>query len=216
MKILIIADEECALYWDYFDKEQFKDIDLIVSCGDLDSRYLSFLETMTNLPLLYVHGNHDTGYERRPPEGCICIEDRIFVYKGVRFLGLGGSMRYSGGQHQYTEQQMKKRAFRLFPKILLHRGFDVLVTHAPAYSINDAADLPHQGFKTFLQLIERYKPRFFLHGHVHMSYNYKQKREDVYQSTKIINGFEKWIIEVDAPGEKHTAQALYDLPDKID
>ena len=106
MKILFIADEESKLYWDYFKKEYFEDIDIIVSCGDLKASYLSFLSTMLPIPVLYVHGNHDDKYDRNPPEGCICIEDSVFEYKGVRFLGLGGSNRYKPGVNQYTEKQM--------------------------------------------------------------------------------------------------------------
>ena len=33
MKILAIADEECASLWDFFDKSKVADIDLIISCG---------------------------------------------------------------------------------------------------------------------------------------------------------------------------------------
>ena len=102
MKILFIADEESKLYWDYFKKEYFEDIDSIVSCGDLKASYLSFLSTMLPIPVLYVHGNHDDKYDRNPPEGCICIEDSVFEYKGVRFLGLGGSNRYKPGVNRYT------------------------------------------------------------------------------------------------------------------
>ena len=109
MKILFLADEESKSYWDFFDKEAFKDIDLIVSCGDLKPSYLSFLVTMTSIPVLYVCGNHDDKYDKTPPEGCICIEDTIYEYNGVRILGLGGSYRYKQGKNQYTEKEMKKR-----------------------------------------------------------------------------------------------------------
>ena len=87
MKILFLADEESKMYWEYFKKEDFKGIDIIVSCGDLNPSYLSFLTTMVGVPLLYVHGNHDDKYNVKPPEGCICIEDEIYEYEGVRFLG---------------------------------------------------------------------------------------------------------------------------------
>ena len=152
MKILAIADEESKYLWDYFEKSKLEGIDLIISCGDLDPRYLSFLATFTSAPVLYVHGNHDDKYERIPPDGCICIDDKIYVHEGVRIMGLGGSMRYKPGQYQYTERQMRHRVFKLLPKILWRRGFDILVTHAPAYQLNDARDLPHQGFKIFRSL----------------------------------------------------------------
>ena len=52
MKILFLADEESKMYWEYFKKEDFKGIDVIVSCGDLNPSYLSFLTTMVGVPNL--------------------------------------------------------------------------------------------------------------------------------------------------------------------
>ena len=195
MRILAIADEESKYLWDYFEKSKLEGIDLIISCGDLDPRYLSFLATFTSAPVLYVYGNHDTKYAKVPPDGCICIEDKIFVYKGVRILGLGGSMRYHGGEHQYTEGEMKRRVAKLWFQLARRRGFDILVTHAPAYELNDGRDLPHQGFRVFLTLLEKYKPKFFIHGHVHMAYGRKHKRYDKYQDTHVINAFERCVFD---------------------
>ena len=194
MKILAIADVESKYLWDYFEKSKLEGIDLIISCGDLDPRYLSFLATFTSAPVLYVHGNHDDKYERIPPEGCICIDDKIYVHEGVRILGLGGSMRYKPGEHQYTEWEMRRRVF------------DILVTHAPAYQLNDARDLPHQGFKIFLQLIEKYHPKFFLHGHVHMSYGRQHKRYDKYMDTYVINAFDRCVFEFETEDPEKDGQ----------
>ena len=60
MKILLLADEESRYYWDYFEKSKLEGIDLIISCGDLAPQFLSFIATFAKVPLLYVHGNHDT------------------------------------------------------------------------------------------------------------------------------------------------------------
>ena len=43
--------------------------------------------------------------------------------------------------------------------------------------------------------MEKYRPRFFLHGHVHMNYGRNQKRYDRYQDTHVINGFERYVFE---------------------
>lgn len=195
MRILAIADEESRYLWDFYEPGKLKDIDLIISCGDLNPDYLMFLVTLSNVPVLYVHGNHDEKYEQKPPEGCICIEDDIFVYKGVRILGLGGSMRYRPGNHQYTDVQMNRRVRKLWWKLWRNKGFDILVTHAPAYQLNDGMDLPHQGFTAFRYLMEKYKPKYFLHGHVHLNYSRKQKRYDQYGDTRVVNAFERCIIE---------------------
>ena len=118
MKILAIGDEESKLFWDYYEPGMFGGIDLILSSGDLDPRYLSFLATFAHAPVLYVRGNHDDKYEQIPPDGCICIDDEIYVYDGIRILGLGGSMRYRPGGNQFTEREMARRVRRLFFKLL--------------------------------------------------------------------------------------------------
>lgn len=195
MKILAIGDVESKYLWDYFERSKLEGIDLIISCGDLAPEYLSFLATFTSAPVLYVHGNHDDKYEKRPPEGCICIEDQVFVYQGIRIVGLGGSMKYKESEHQYTEWEMKKRVFKLFPKLLRHRGFDILVSHSPAFELNDGVDLPHRGFKVFKTLMEKYKPKYFVHGHVHMNYGRKHIRCDQYKNTKVLNAYERYVFE---------------------
>lgn len=195
MKILAIADEESKYLWDYYERGKLDGVELILSAGDLKPEYLSFLTTMYSLPVLYIHGNHDDKYEQYPPEGCICIDDDIYVYNGIRILGLGGSMRYRPGGNQFTDAQMRKRVRKLWWKLKKYRGFDILLTHAPAYQLNDGRDLPHQGFQEFIRLMEKYRPRFFIHGHVHMNYGRQHKRYDKYQDTNVINAFERCIFD---------------------
>ena len=196
MKILFLADEESKVYWDYFKKEQFEGIDLIISCGDLKPEYLTFLATMVSVPLLYVHGNHDDKYGKRPPEGCICIEDRIYNFNGIRMLGLGGSYRYKDGVNQYTEQQMARRIAKVKLKLTINRGFDILVTHSHAYGFHDGEDQCHRGFDSFNRLINTYHPKYFVHGHVHMNYGRQFPRVDEIGDTQVINAFERYILEV--------------------
>lgn len=198
MKILVISDEKSPKLWESCSREWFADIDLIISCGDLKSEYLSYVVTMAKCPLMYVYGNHDAYYDVRPPEGCDCIDGKIIKYKGLRILGLGGSMKYNGGPYQYSEREMQGRIRRLKYKLWKHKGFDILVTHAPAYGIQDGDDLAHTGFVAFLDLIEKYKPKLFLHGHMHMNYGHMQSRVVNYNSTMIVNGFGMHIIELSA------------------
>ena len=196
MKILAVSDEPSQRYYDYYHPGSLADFDLILSCGDLSPQYLEFLVTMARCPLVYVHGNHDEVY-RREPEGCICADDCLIEYGGLRILGLGGSMRYKPGDHQYTEREMRKRlrSFKMRWKLFRKGGFDILVTHAPAYGINDGEDLPHMGFKVFKKLMDKYSPKYFLHGHVHMKYGRKHIRCDQYKDTQIINAFERYVFE---------------------
>ena len=187
MKIMFLADQAVPTLWEHLDRRKLEGVDLILSCGDLPAEYLSFLTCFTHAPILYVHGNHDGKYEKKPPEGCICIEDKVYVHEGVRILGLGGSMCYNRGPHQYTDYQMCKRARKLRFRLWRTKGFDILLTHAPALGLGDDTDLAHRGFETFLQLIDKYRPRVMAHGHVHQSYRFDFKRERQRGETLVIN-----------------------------
>ena len=197
MKILVLSDVPSKWLWDFFERDKLEEYDLILSCGDLPAEYLSFLVTFAKGPLLYVHGNHDH-YDRKPPEGCICIEDQIYEYNGVRILGLGGSMRYKPGDNMYTEQEMCKRVRKLRWPLLRSKGFDILLTHSPAKGFNDLDDWPHRGFEVFHHLLKKYEPKYFLHGHVHLNYGGGAKREQQYPGTgtTVVNAYEKWVIEI--------------------
>lgn len=195
MKILLLGDVESQSLWDYFDKSKIAPYSLILSSGDLRGEYLSFLATFTSAPILYVHGNHDTRYSHRPPEGCVCIEDQVFEFHGIRILGLGGSMRYRPGDCQYSEKEMGKRIAKLKRALKKSGGFDILLTHSPAYGIGDASDLPHQGFQCFLELLDHYHPSLFIHGHVHANYTRDFQRVRHYKDTTIVNSYERWEVE---------------------
>lgn len=199
MNILVVGDEECKSLWDYYDETRLQGVDLILSSGDLSPHYLSFLVTMGKAPVLYVHGNHDDRYETTPPEGCICIEDQIYVYEGIRILGLGGSMRYKPGVNQYTEKEMQKRVRKLRFQLRRKKGFDILLTHAPALGLNDGDDLPHRGFGCFNALMDKYQPKYFIHGHVHITYGLKHKRLDLHGKTQVINAYERFQFNYEDP-----------------
>ncbi len=201
MRILTLADEECQALWDYYSPGKLNEYDLILSCGDLKSSYLSFLVTMGKAPVFYVHGNHDGSYRDYPPEGCECIEDRIITYRGLRILGLGGSMRYNPGDHQYTDTQMRRRIRKLKWKLWRAGGVDIVVTHAPPKGLGDGEDYAHRGSEALLELLDKYHPRYLIHGHVHLSYGHEIPREMDYNGTKIINAYERYVIDVE-PLEK--------------
>ncbi|MDO4616436.1 MAG: metallophosphoesterase [Lachnospiraceae bacterium] len=197
MKILLLADEEAAKFYDYYKPGMFDPYDVIISCGDLHREYLEFIVTMSGKPLLYVHGNHDDSYRENPPGGCICIEDRIFVYKGIRFMGLGGSLRYrKDGINMYTESEMRSRIRRLWWRLKRHRGVDIIVTHAPPHGFGDMDDLPHRGFKSFVKLLDQYSPTFLVHGHIHGNYGILMPKTQEYKDTLIVNAWQFAEIEI--------------------
>ena len=197
MKILAVSDEECQALWDYYVPGRLDEYDLILACGDLKADYLTFLVTMSRQArVLYVRGNHDEEYLRRPPEGCECIDDQLVMYNGIRILGLGGSMRYHPGPFQYTETEMRHRINRLRIALIRSGGVDVVVAHTPPEGLGDMEDPAHKGFRAFRKLIEKYHPAVFVHGHVHLRYNASLPRERIYEGTRIINASERYVVEI--------------------
>ena len=196
MKILAVSDEECPALWVYYVPGRLADYDLILSCGDLKASYLTFLVTMSHARLLYVHGNHDGSYEKFPPEGCEDIDGQMVEYNGLRILGLGGVARYRPGAHQYTEQQMRRRIAALRRALKKAGGVDIVVAHAPPRGLGDMDDPAHRGFAAFVDLLEQYRPQYFLHGHVHLRYDPLRPRELQYGDSRIINVSERFELTV--------------------
>jgi hypothetical protein len=196
VKILAVSDEEIPALWDYYVPGRLDDYDLIISCGDLRADYLSFLVTMAHCPVLYVHGNHDTGYATRPPEGCDCIDDAIVEYRGLRILGLGGCRWYHEGPHQYTEAQMRRRIRKLRYALWKTGGVDIVVTHAPPEGLGDDTDPAHRGFKALIELLDKYHPKYLLHGHVHLRYGQENTRNMEYNGSHVVNVCPRYTLEV--------------------
>jgi Icc-related predicted phosphoesterase len=168
-RILAVADEvEPAFYSGASNLSP----DLVVACGDLPSDYLEHIASSFAVPLLYVFGNHDTNMNGMRPRGCTCIDGRIADAAGLRVAGLGGSVRYRPGPHQYTQAKMRWRALGLeirgsVKKAFDGKGIDVVATHAPPFRVGDEPDPPHHGFKSFHRLVDRLTPKILVHGHVH-------------------------------------------------
>ena len=74
-KILAVSDVESQYLYKAIGGEKFKDIDFIISCGDLPYYYLEYLVSVSNKDLFYVRGNHahkvEIGEKRRAsnPQG---------------------------------------------------------------------------------------------------------------------------------------------------
>ena len=207
MKILTVSDiVEPGIYHSSIS-QRYGDVDLVLACGDLPNYYLEFIVTMLNKPLYYVFGNHDqaivqsdNGPQPVDPGGCINLDGQVVNHKGVLLAGLEGSMRYKmGGGPQYTDQEMWFKTLGLVRRLLWNRlrhgrYLDILVTHAPPYGIHDASDMCHTGFKSFLWLMKRFRPRYLIHGHIHL-YGHKSVRRTLYESTLVVNAYGHQVIE---------------------
>ena len=188
LKILAVSDFIDKSLTKMVEDKTLEPVDLIISCGDLAPEYLSFLKNRLEKPLFYVKGNHDIRYNN--PDnllGCENIHAKLIRFKTLNILGLEGSIWYSGGVNQYTDKQMDKIIFRMWFSLWKKGGVNLVVTHAPPRHINDAEDRCHNGFESFVKLIEKREPQYFIHGHIHKEFKNLEQRTTVINSTKVIN-----------------------------
>ena len=204
MKILCVSDQIDPLVYSDSIIDRFAGVDLILSAGDLPMDYLDFIVSSLNKPLFYVFGNHHTekltkkafqGY------GAIHADSAMYREGGLLIAGLGGSIRYNRGPNQYTDFQMYIKIIKLIPKLLYNRFFhkrfaDILLTHAPPKGIHDRNDLCHQGFKAFLWFIKVFKPKYLIHGHIHL-YDLADIRRTRLMETEVINAYSHYVIDTE-------------------
>lgn len=209
MKILFVSDKVVEHVYSPTVVERYKDVELIIGCGDLPYYYLEFILSMLNVSLLYVHGNHDPereylsdGSHITGPSGGINLHRHFHHEKGLLMVGLEGSIRYKrDNRFQYTQQEMWFNTISLVPRFLLNkllygRYVDILVAHSPPYGIHNGDDRIHVGFKSFLWLIRVFRPRYMVHGHRHV-YSPNEVTQTQYEDTRVINIYPYKVLDIE-------------------
>ena len=215
MKILCISDKIDPLVYSPGIKERFQDVEIVLSAGDLPLYYLDFIISSLNKPLFFVFGNHhinELKHFRKLPEdplvheypeyfccGAVHLGSKIKKEGKVLIAGLGGSMRYNTGNNQYTDFQMFLEVVKLIPRLIWNRiikgrYIDILLTHAPPKGIHDKKDKCHTGFKAFLWFMKAFKPKYLIHGHIHL-YDMCESRCTKWGDTMVINAYNHYVIE---------------------
>jgi len=216
LKILCISDQIDPQIYSPMIKERFKDVDLILSAGDLPLDYLDFIISSLNKPLFFVFGNHHTeelSHYKKPWNILMLQEVREYLGCGAIYLGskvkkegnfivagFGGSMRYNNGPNQFTNFEMNIEILKIIPKLLWNRivhgrFLDVLLTHAPPKGIHDKNDKCHLGFKSFLWFMKIFKPKYLVHGHIHL-YDLNDIRRTNWNNTTVINAYSHYVIDL--------------------
>ena len=210
MKILVVTDAVDQSIYSNLVKERFGDVEIVLACGDLSAYYLEFIVTLLDVPLFYVRGNHDHELFTRdgdgdeaPPGGCVAIDGQVVQHNGLIIAGLGGSPRYNHKPDQYTDLQQRLRLLAMRPRLLYNqmrfgRACDIFMTHAPPRGVNDLPDPCHLGFPSFLDFVRKFRPRYMVHGHVHL-YNRNAPYRAKVGETEVINAYPYRVLEIELP-----------------
>jgi Icc-related predicted phosphoesterase len=212
MRALAISDKVEPVLYSPAINDRIGQIDLILSCGDLPFYYIEFIVSMVNRPAFYVMGNHGREFEyqsgkgdawnqQTAPLGAVNLHTRTANANGLLLAGLEGSIRYNdSSEAQYTDTEMWFNILKLAPALAYNRlrygrWLDVLVAHSPPFGIHDKPDRAHTGFKSFLPFLRYFKPRYLLHGHIHLYRNNEVTATKVYES-EVINVYPYRILEL--------------------
>jgi len=217
LKILCISDQIDPQVYSPGIRERFADVDLILSAGDLPLDYLDFIISSLNKPLFFVFGNHHIEelkhykkhwdvpliHEEKEYLGCgaVHLGTKVMIEGNLIVAGLGGSMRYNNGSNQFTDFEMFFEIAKIIPRLLWNRlvhgrFLDILLTHAPPRGIHDKNDKCHWGFKIYLWFMKVFKPRYLVHGHIHL-YDLCDVRCTKWESTTVINAYSHYVINLE-------------------
>ena len=214
MKILCVSDNTDILIYSQNAPQRYKDVDLIISAGDLPLKYYDYMQTVLRKDVFYVYGNHNlemfdeqmvnkVNMDTAPEYYGHLIDGKSYYdkYHDLIIVGLGGSGLYNNGKSQYTEGEMKGRMRKLFFRLLYNkirygRYMDILVTHAPVRGLGDGVDICHRGFECFKGFLDRYNPKYMLYGHVHLD-DMNARRHYEYNGVKLINIYKNYVLEDD-------------------
>jgi hypothetical protein len=152
MRVLALADR--PFHADVARLADNYDVDAILTLGDLQPSWLESLDKCCQPKLMTWFGIDNLHLNQ------ICLDS------GMTFAGFEGCVSYrrSGIGRvgpSYTQRQARK-LIRKLPTA------DVLLCHCPPRGVNDDPEDPaHIGFEALRDWVDKYQPRWLLHGHVH-------------------------------------------------
>jgi Icc-related predicted phosphoesterase len=210
MKFLCVANQIDSYVFSKLIKERFPDVDAILAAGDIPLEYIDYLGAALEKPVFYIQGDHhfysETGQApKATPADFVSLKARI-GQNTVLIAGASGSCRHNENPLQYskstkyTDKQMFFRLLALVPSLMLNklksgRYLDIFLTHVPPFGINDFNEPAFKSFACYRWFIERFKPKFLVHGHIHM-YDSKDPRVTEYKNTSVVNACGHHVIEL--------------------
>ena len=172
-----------------------KKVDLIINAGDISmfGRGLDFMCSELNklgVPVLMIHGNHETEKEIR--DVCGLFKNLENIHKKTYKIGDLVVLGFGGGGFSLVDKEFEKKS-KSFLKAVKDKKA-ILVTHAPPYGTKiDLIMKEHVGNKSILKFIKKAKVDYAISGHLHEL----SGKEDKVNRCKVINpGAKGKIIEI--------------------
>ncbi|MFP4403156.1 MAG: metallophosphoesterase family protein, partial [Nanoarchaeota archaeon] len=223
VRILAVSDEE-TLYKKSFTNKKFKNIDILVSCGDLSPSYLEYIvhKTMPTHRIM-IHGNHDNiyfphNYEHKSKgysdifKGMHVLNNDFYKIDKKEYnldenLVIAGF--YGANAHGSEPFFLDEKKLNFFAKKMKFKDFflnynlpKIILSHC-APNVNNLfknIDSFHKPSNALGEIYNNFPPNLWFYGHIHPRYT-KQKLDFKIntnnKNTYILNTVPYKIIDYD-------------------
>lgn len=181
--------------------------DMIIHAGDITSngdelQVKSFLTWFSNLKIqhkIFVAGNHDFYFERKPeelikaiiPENIIYLNDQLVSIDGLNIWGSPITPWFYDWAFNRERGQEIKKHWDLIPIIS-----DIIVTHGPIHSVLDQTiHGQHAGCEDLANRVYDIKPKAHICGHIHESFGQVNLRGIKFINASVLNEHYKLVNE---------------------
>jgi len=194
MKIVVISDTHGQ-----HARLQLPPGEMLIHAGDLTPmgsrtdvlRFLNWFQRQPFKHKLFIAGNHDFFFERENP-----AEIEKIIPPGVHYLNDSGTIiediHFWGSP---VTPWFQHWAFNRHPGADINRHWnlipantDILITHGPAFGIQDRiAEGQHIGCKDLLAKVKELQPAYHLFGHIHEGYGSSIRHKVHFMNASVLN-----------------------------
>lgn len=145
------------------------------------------------------HGATYLGFKIINDERFCFIDEKTGKKSPLLLAGTSGSLKYNKGLNQYSDFQMKFKLIKMIPHLIFNkikygRYLDIFMTHASPRHIHDKEDSCHKGFDCYNWFLQKFSPKYMVHGHIHL-YDMREERVGKYFDTTVINAYSHYVID---------------------
>ena len=158
------------------------DADMLIIAGDFTRNtkagsVYSILEEIAELPHKYkvvIAGNHDGLFSVFQPDwkslGITYLENNIVEIEGLRIAGSPYTPKFCNWWFMKSESEL----FDMWDN-MMDDNIDILVMHGPPLGILDKNGIERCGSSSLKAIVEKYKPRVCVFGHIHEGFGHFSK-----------------------------------------
>lgn len=199
MQFLIAADTHGTLTYDNIPQEiTTATIDVVFILGDVSQRDILILKNKFSAPFFGVGGNHDT-WDLLRKNGVEDLHARVVRWKKITIAGFGGSLRYketpdymfftedearslleqmprcnlliTHAAPKFQEDEVQQECAKQEKVSLLSKITSMFAKESenPYANHIDTSAPQYRGLYGIGEYIQKHKPNFVLHGHIHES-----------------------------------------------